>query len=142
MAEGVPLPTITWEKDGIPLTDTTGEYTILPTGELLIDAAQVGLFLVKLFIYCDTFLTHLSVCVARGLWELHVRWHQLRRAGQSYRRPISPHTSSLYRAPGRCGTQQGRAPPTDLWSPWHPYTKDHMGIQQQYHPRYFYICIY
>ncbi|KAI7799480.1 hemicentin-1 isoform X1 [Triplophysa rosa] len=40
VAEGVPQPTITWEKDGIPITDTTGEYTILPTGELLIDAAQ------------------------------------------------------------------------------------------------------
>nr|XP_055041763.1 hemicentin-1 isoform X2 [Misgurnus anguillicaudatus] len=40
LAEGVPQPTISWEKDDIPLTDTTGEYTILPTGELLIDAAQ------------------------------------------------------------------------------------------------------
>ncbi|XP_055041763.2 hemicentin-1 isoform X2 [Misgurnus anguillicaudatus] len=40
LAEGVPQPTISWEKDDIPLMDTTGEYTILPTGELLIDAAQ------------------------------------------------------------------------------------------------------
>ncbi|XP_073667498.1 hemicentin-1 isoform X2 [Paramisgurnus dabryanus] len=40
LAEGVPQPSISWEKDDIPLTDTTGEYTILPTGELLIDAAQ------------------------------------------------------------------------------------------------------
>ncbi|ROL43461.1 Hemicentin-1, partial [Anabarilius grahami] len=40
VADGVPQPTITWEKDDIALTDTTGEYTILPTGELLIDTAQ------------------------------------------------------------------------------------------------------
>uniref|UniRef100_A0A8C1I841 Cell adhesion molecule-related/down-regulated by oncogenes n=1 Tax=Cyprinus carpio TaxID=7962 RepID=A0A8C1I841_CYPCA len=40
VADGVPQPIITWEKDDIALTDTTGEYTILPTGELLIDSAQ------------------------------------------------------------------------------------------------------
>lgn len=41
VVEGVPQPTVTWEKDGLQVTDTIGEYTILPTGELLIDAAQV-----------------------------------------------------------------------------------------------------
>ncbi|TRZ02412.1 hypothetical protein DNTS_034467 [Danionella cerebrum] len=40
VAEGVPQPTITWEKDDRALTDTSGEYTILPSGELLIDSAQ------------------------------------------------------------------------------------------------------
>ncbi|RXN06313.1 hemicentin-1 [Labeo rohita] len=40
VADGVPQPIITWEKDDVPLTDTTGEYTVLPTGELLIDSAQ------------------------------------------------------------------------------------------------------
>lgn len=43
VADGVPQPIITWEKDDVPLTDTTGEYTVLPTGELLIDSAQVSL---------------------------------------------------------------------------------------------------
>ncbi|XP_051581270.1 hemicentin-1-like isoform X1 [Myxocyprinus asiaticus] len=42
VSEGVPQPTISWEKDGIALTDTTVEYTILSTGELLIDTAQPG----------------------------------------------------------------------------------------------------
>ncbi|XP_016146102.1 hemicentin-1-like [Sinocyclocheilus grahami] len=40
VADGVPQPIITWEKDDIALTKSTGEYTILPTGELLIDSAQ------------------------------------------------------------------------------------------------------
>ncbi|KAM8746417.1 hemicentin-1 isoform 1-T1 [Acanthopagrus schlegelii] len=40
VAEGVPQPSLTWERDGIPLTESTGEYTILPSGELVVDIAQ------------------------------------------------------------------------------------------------------
>lgn len=42
LTEGVPQPTLSWEKDGKPLTESTGEYTILPSGELVIDMAQVS----------------------------------------------------------------------------------------------------
>lgn len=41
VAEGVPQPTLSWEMDGNPLIESTGEYTILPSGELVIDMAQV-----------------------------------------------------------------------------------------------------
>lgn len=41
VAEGVPQPRLSWEKDGNPLSESTGEYTILPSGELVIDIAQV-----------------------------------------------------------------------------------------------------
>ncbi|KAM3620522.1 uncharacterized protein V6R79_024924 [Siganus canaliculatus] len=41
VAEGVPQPQLSWEKDGHPLEDGTGEFTILPSGELLIDNAQL-----------------------------------------------------------------------------------------------------
>lgn len=41
VAEGVPQPSLSWEKDGNPLIESTGEYTILPSGELVIDIAQV-----------------------------------------------------------------------------------------------------
>lgn len=41
VAEGVPQPSLSWEKDGNPLIESTGEYTILPSGELVIDMAQV-----------------------------------------------------------------------------------------------------
>ncbi|XP_063057327.1 hemicentin-1 isoform X2 [Engraulis encrasicolus] len=40
VAEGVPQPSLVWEKDGAPLGDGSGEYTILPSGELAIDSAQ------------------------------------------------------------------------------------------------------
>ncbi|XP_060933914.1 hemicentin-1 [Limanda limanda] len=40
VAGGVPQPTLSWEKDGSPLSENTGEYTILPSGELVIDSAQ------------------------------------------------------------------------------------------------------
>ncbi|KAI1891477.1 hypothetical protein AGOR_G00144220 [Albula goreensis] len=40
VTDGVPQPVISWEKEGTPLTDTTGEYTILPSGELIIDTTQ------------------------------------------------------------------------------------------------------
>uniref|UniRef100_A0A3B4Z1V9 Hemicentin-1 n=1 Tax=Stegastes partitus TaxID=144197 RepID=A0A3B4Z1V9_9TELE len=40
LADGVPQPTLSWEKDGNPLTDSAGEYTILPSGELVIDITQ------------------------------------------------------------------------------------------------------
>ncbi|XP_061680955.1 hemicentin-1 isoform X2 [Syngnathoides biaculeatus] len=42
VANGVPQPTLSWEKDGVPLGEGTGEYTILPSGELVIDTAQPG----------------------------------------------------------------------------------------------------
>lgn len=41
VAEGVPQPSLAWERDGIPLIESTGEYTILPSGELVVDIAQV-----------------------------------------------------------------------------------------------------
>lgn len=41
VAQGVPQPSLAWEKDGNPLSESTGEYTILPSGELVIDMAQV-----------------------------------------------------------------------------------------------------
>ena len=41
VAEGVPQPSLVWEKDGTTLGDSAGEYTILPSGELAIDSAQV-----------------------------------------------------------------------------------------------------
>lgn len=42
VADGVPQPTLSWEKDGEPLSESTGVYTVLPSGELVIDIAQVG----------------------------------------------------------------------------------------------------
>lgn len=41
VAEGIPQPTLSWEKDGNVLSESTGEYTILPSGELVIDIVQV-----------------------------------------------------------------------------------------------------
>lgn len=40
-AEGVPQPVLSWEKEGIAVTETTGVYTILSSGELVLESAQV-----------------------------------------------------------------------------------------------------
>ncbi|XP_028301363.1 hemicentin-1 isoform X2 [Gouania willdenowi] len=40
VAEGVPQPSLSWEKEGLALSESSGEYTILPSGELVIDTAQ------------------------------------------------------------------------------------------------------
>ncbi|XP_074524022.1 hemicentin-1 [Halichoeres trimaculatus] len=40
VADGFPQPSLTWEKDDTPLTEASGEYTILPSGELVIDSVQ------------------------------------------------------------------------------------------------------
>ncbi|XP_035996829.1 hemicentin-1 isoform X1 [Fundulus heteroclitus] len=40
VAEGFPQPKVSWKKDGTPLSESQGEYTILPSGELVIDSAQ------------------------------------------------------------------------------------------------------
>ncbi|KAK3506808.1 hypothetical protein QTP70_028372 [Hemibagrus guttatus] len=39
-AEGVPQPVLSWEKEGITLTVTTGTFTILSSGELVLENAQ------------------------------------------------------------------------------------------------------
>ncbi|MGH0125472.1 UNVERIFIED_CONTAM: hypothetical protein FKN15_054569 [Acipenser sinensis] len=40
VADGVPQPLISWEKEGVPLPDTLGKYTVMQSGELLVDNAQ------------------------------------------------------------------------------------------------------
>ncbi|KAJ7986246.1 hypothetical protein DPEC_G00337960 [Dallia pectoralis] len=40
VAEGYPQSIVFWEKDGMPVSNTTGEYNVLPSGELIIDHAQ------------------------------------------------------------------------------------------------------
>lgn len=41
-ADGVPQPSLHWEKDGSPFSESAEEPIILPSGELLITSAQVG----------------------------------------------------------------------------------------------------
>lgn len=41
-ADGVPQPSLHWEKDGSPFSDSAEEPVILPSGELLITSVQVG----------------------------------------------------------------------------------------------------
>nr|XP_033816119.1 hemicentin-1 isoform X1 [Geotrypetes seraphini] len=39
IVEGIPVPAITWKKEGAPLTNTLGKYTVLQYGELILDNA-------------------------------------------------------------------------------------------------------
>ncbi|MGH0131433.1 UNVERIFIED_CONTAM: hypothetical protein FKN15_007170, partial [Acipenser sinensis] len=40
VADGVPQPLISWQKEEVPLSDTLGKYTVMQSGELLVDNAQ------------------------------------------------------------------------------------------------------
>lgn len=65
VAEGVPRPILSWEKEGIALTNTTGAYTILSSGELVMEHAQVresrhcALKLIGIYFVFN--LTHFSI---------------------------------------------------------------------------------
>lgn len=41
VAEGVPQPSLYWEKDGDRFKESNEEPTILPSGEFIITSAQV-----------------------------------------------------------------------------------------------------
>lgn len=69
IADGVPQPIISWEKEGTPLTDTTGESTILPSGELVIDTAQVGQLTVPLRLCLPSIaVIVICMCLDYGSW--------------------------------------------------------------------------
>lgn len=44
-AQGSPEPRITWEKNGTPVPSLPGKYTVLRSGELIIERAEVGLLI-------------------------------------------------------------------------------------------------
>lgn len=43
VASGSPEPSITWEKDGQPVSGAEGKFTIQPSGELLVKDLDVSL---------------------------------------------------------------------------------------------------
>lgn len=44
-AQGSPEPRISWEKNGTPVPNLPGKYTVLRSGELIIERAEVRLLL-------------------------------------------------------------------------------------------------
>uniref|UniRef100_A0A8C4YSS1 Hemicentin-2 n=1 Tax=Gopherus evgoodei TaxID=1825980 RepID=A0A8C4YSS1_9SAUR len=41
-ARGIPEPRLTWSKDGVPVPEREGKFTLLPSGELMVKDAQGG----------------------------------------------------------------------------------------------------
>lgn len=43
VAQGSPEPRVSWEKDGAAVPNRPGKFTVLRSGELIIERAEVGL---------------------------------------------------------------------------------------------------
>lgn len=41
IADGIPVPSMSWKKDGVLLMDTVGRHTTQPFGGLIVDSAVV-----------------------------------------------------------------------------------------------------
>lgn len=41
-AQGLPEPRVSWEKQGVPVPNLPGKFTLLRSGELIIERAEVG----------------------------------------------------------------------------------------------------
>lgn len=42
VADGIPVPSVNWKKDGVPLTNSMGRYTTVPFGDLIVDNTVVS----------------------------------------------------------------------------------------------------
>lgn len=47
-AQGSPEPRVSWEKDGATVSNLPGKFTVLRSGELIIERAEVSLSITRL----------------------------------------------------------------------------------------------
>lgn len=111
VAQGSPEPRVSWEKDGAAVPNRPGKFTVLRSGELIIERAEVSmrnthmnsLTPFKLRQVCSPLCFPTAV---RGRRRVHVRGHQRRGLGQARRPPVHQHETCLQGAAGRRHPEQ------------------------------------
>ncbi len=99
-AQGSPEPRVSWEKDGAIVPNRPGKFTILRSGELIIERAEVSWAQPKLFTascICPAIQTS-SDCflhTAWGCWCVHMCGHKCSRLCETRHPPVRQHEARL-----------------------------------------------
>lgn len=110
-AQGSPEPRISWEKNGTPVPNLPGKYTVLRSGELIIERAEVSLLFLFLLFLCSEVhrqpLNHFwFLSAACRCWSVYLHGGQCCRICQTRQPPVHQHEARLQGAAGRCDLEQ------------------------------------
>lgn len=104
-AQGSPEPRISWEKDGAIVPNLPGKFTVLRSGELIIERAEVRQTVIHihhLSVKCNVCLdVGIRICcdyfphTARGRWCVHMCSHQRSRVCETRHQPVHQHEARL-----------------------------------------------
>lgn len=104
-AQGSPEPRVSWEKDGAIVPNLPGKFTVLRSGELIIERAEVSLTTIHGFLY----IIRYNLCAGLGLrmscncflhtakrcWCVHMCGHQHSRLCKTRHPSVHQHEACL-----------------------------------------------
>lgn len=98
-AQGSPEPRISWEKDGTTVPNLPGKFTVLRSGELIIERAEVQfIFFTALRVHLSSGLSKTTSPVfftVRRCWSVHMCGHQCSRLSETRHPPVHQHEACL-----------------------------------------------
>lgn len=134
-AQGSPEPRISWEKNGTPVPSLPGKYTVLRSGELIIERAEVGLLILARFLRSGARRSLLNrfwfLLTARRRRGVYLRGDQRCRIDQTRQPPVRQHEARLQGAAGRCDLEQRSESGLILPRSGNAVSRHFLGHQQQ-----------